>query len=412
MAEPVTLAELPQLSDITAPIEPLTAFEASSPALDEAGPAERAAGERSAREREAAERSAGERAVGSRTLDAETAAALADGARAEGTREEAGRSAGARGRGTPRVAPDPHVATIYRPRGHFDLAATISIFSRGGDGPCFRRDTSGVWLTMRTPLGPATLWLRQRRGASDGGEVDARAWGAGREWAIARVPRLLGAEDDWSTLDVSASPLLSEVLRRNPGLRLASGGLVFEMLVPAIIEQKVTVVEAWGAWRRLVRRHGEPAPGPAPEGMFVAPTAEAWRFVPSWEWHAAGVDPRRSQTVVRASRVADAIDRSSDAHPAEAGRRLQSLPGVGVWTSAEVTLRAHGDPDAVSVGDYHLAATVGTALAGEAVDDDGMLEILSPWAGQRQRVLRLIECSGIRKPRRGPRITIQDHRRH
>jgi 3-methyladenine DNA glycosylase/8-oxoguanine DNA glycosylase len=343
MSDPVSLAELPQLADITAPIDPL---------------------------------------VGG---------------------AEPVRSA---------TAPDPHLSTVYRPRGPFDLAATVSVFSRGGDGPCFRRDASSVWLTMRTPHGGATLWLGQRRGGGDGGEVDARAWGAGREWAIARVPHILGAHDDWSGLDVSSSPLLSEVLRRNPGIRLSSGGLVFEMLVPAIIEQKVTVVEAWGAWRRLVRRHGDVAPGPAPEGMFVVPDASTWRFIPSWEWHAAGVDPRRSQTVVRASRVAEAIDRSADTDAHEAGRRLQSLPGIGVWTSAEVTLRAHGDADAVSVGDYHLAATVGTVLTGEAVDDDAMLELLAPWAGQRQRVLRLIERSGIRKPRRGPRITIQDHRRH
>ncbi|WP_243694810.1 DNA-3-methyladenine glycosylase family protein [Labedella populi] len=378
MSEPVSLAELPQLADITAPIEPLPVA---------------ALGDRPV-------------AVGSRALDGAVVAAAAD------APAPTGRATGNRRERLARAAPDPHLSTVYRPSGHFDLAATVSVFSRGGDGPCFRRDSTGVWLTMRTPRGAATLWLRQRRGDGVGGEVDARAWGPGREWAIARVPHILGAHDDWSDLDVSRSPLLSEVLRRNPGIRLAAGGLVFEMLVPSIIEQKVTVVEAWGAWRRLVRRHGEPAPGPAPEGMFVVPAAEAWRVIPSWEWHAAGVDPRRSQTVVRASRVADAIDRSADVDAAEAGRRLQSLPGIGVWTSAEVTLRAHGDPDAVSVGDYHLAATVGTALAGTAVDDDGMLELLAPWAGQRQRILRLIERSGIRKPRRGPRITIQDHRRH
>jgi 3-methyladenine DNA glycosylase/8-oxoguanine DNA glycosylase len=83
-----------------------------------------------------------------------------------------------------------------------------------------------------------------------------------------------------------------------------------------------------------------------------------------------------------------------------------------VWTAAEVTSRAHGNPDAVSVGDYHLAATVGTALTGSPVDDDGMLELLAPWEGQRQRVVRLILASGVRKPRHGPRITIQDHRWH
>lgn len=285
--------------------------------------------------------------------------------------------------------------------------------ARGGDGPCFRRTATGAWITMRTPAGPATLHLEQ-----DADGVAAAAWGPGADWAIDGVPELLGARDDWSDIDLSSSPLLTEVRRRNPGLRLGRNRLVFEMLVPAILEQKVTVVEAWAAWRLLVRRHGEPAPGPAPDGMVVAPTADTWRLIPSWEWHTAGVGPQRSESAVRASRVAAALERTLTGSPdvlgeaAEASARLRSLPGIGVWTAAEVTSRAHGNPDAVSVGDYHLASTVGMALTGSPVDDDRMLELLAPWAGQRQRVLRLILLSGIAKPRRGPRITIQDHRRH
>ncbi len=301
----------------------------------------------------------------------------------------------------------------YTPKHPLQLHRTIGPLSRGGDGPCFRRTATGAWITMRTPLGPATMHLAQDRTG-----VDITAWGPGAEWAVDGVPELLGAADDWSDIDLSLSPLLTEVRRRNPGLRLSRNRLVFEMLVPAILEQKVTVVEAWGAWRLLVRRHGSPAPGPAPEGMVVAPAADTWRLIPSWEWHTAGVGPQRSETAVRASRVAVALERTITGagdvrvEAAEASVALRSLPGIGVWTAAEVTSRAHGDPDAVSVGDYHLASTVGMALTGSPVDDDGMLDLLAPWAGQRQRVLRLILASGIHKPRRGPRITIQDHRRH
>ena len=301
----------------------------------------------------------------------------------------------------------------YAPRHPLQLHRTLRPLARGGDGPCFSRTAAGAWITMRTPLGPATLLLEQGTGG-----VAVTAWGPGAEWAVDGVPELLGARDDWDDIDLSPSPLLTEVRRRNPGLRLSRNRLVHEMLVPAVLEQKVTTVEAWRAWRLLVRRHGEAAPGPAPAGMVVAPSADSWRRIPSWEWHTAGVGPQRSETAVRVSRVAAALDRtvtgSGDvlAEAAEASVRLRSLPGIGVWTAAEVTSRAHGDPDAVSVGDYHLASTVGMALTGSPVDDDGMLELLSPWSGQRQRVLRLILASGIQKPRRGPRITIQDHRRH
>jgi 3-methyladenine DNA glycosylase/8-oxoguanine DNA glycosylase len=72
--------------------------------------------------------------------------------------------------------------------------------------------------------------------------------------------------------------------------------------------------------------------------------------------------------------------------------------------------RASGDPDAVSVGDYNLPKAVGWALAGRIVDDAGMLELLAPYAGHRYRVTRLVELSGIRPPRRGPRLPVRDYR--
>jgi 3-methyladenine DNA glycosylase/8-oxoguanine DNA glycosylase len=72
--------------------------------------------------------------------------------------------------------------------------------------------------------------------------------------------------------------------------------------------------------------------------------------------------------------------------------------------------RASGDPDAVSVGDYNLPKAVGWALAGRIVDDAGMLGLLAPYAGHRYRVTRLVELSGIRPPRRGPRLPVRDYR--
>jgi 3-methyladenine DNA glycosylase/8-oxoguanine DNA glycosylase len=83
---------------------------------------------------------------------------------------------------------------------------------------------------------------------------------------------------------------------------------------------------------------------------------------------------------------------------------VQSVPGVGPWTAAEVTQRAHGDPDAVSLGDFHLPELVGWALVRHRVDDDGMLELLEPCRPQRYRAVRLLETSGIRPPRFGPRM--------
>ena len=144
--------------------------------------------------------------------------------------------------------------------------------------------------------------------------------------------------------------------------------------------------------------------------MF-APPAD-WHLVPSWTWHRAGLEPPQSKTITAAARRRASIERAAAEAPTgdERDAVFARLPGVGVWTSAEARIRAFGDPDAVSVGDYHLAHQVGYALTGRRVDDAGMVELLEPWRGHRQRVLRLIMLSGAFEPRRGPRLAPEDHR--
>jgi 3-methyladenine DNA glycosylase/8-oxoguanine DNA glycosylase len=309
-------------------------------------------------------------------------------------------------------APVAAVRTVYAPADPVDLLSTVRVLRRGPGDPTFRRepDRPVVWRAMRTPDGPATLRLAQHAD----GSVHAYAWGDGAEWAIDGVPELLGEGDDWSDLDVAAVPLLAETRRRHPGMRLTRCRQVFEMLVAAILEQKVATVDAHRSWAWLVRRYGEAAPGPAPQGMRVAPSADGWRRIPSWDWHRAGVDPKRSGAVLAASRVAPGLERTLalGRGGAEVAKRLRGVPGIGIWTAAETTQRAHGDPDAPSFGDLHVPGIVGTALIGEQVDDAGMLELLEPWRGGRQRVVRLIMASHVVVPRRGPRLAPQDHRGH
>jgi len=306
---------------------------------------------------------------------------------------------------TEEEAPDQPLTTTYAPGLPVDLRATLGPLGRGPYDPTTQWEGSAVWRTFNTPDGPVTLRLEQR----DHGAVTARAWGPGRAWAIDGVPKLLGEGDDWSQLDLARHPFLAETLRRNPGLRLPASRRVFEAMAPAIFEQKVTSLEAYREWARLVTRFGTVPPGPAhlmPRNLRVAPTPEVWRAIPSWEWHQAGVDPSRSRTLVTAAARAAAIERAADA------ATLTTLPGIGPWTAAETFQRSHGDPDQVSVGDYHVPHFVGYALAGDRhCDDAGMLELLAPWAGQRQRVVRLILASGRLPERRGPRAAITDHRR-
>lgn len=305
---------------------------------------------------------------------------------------------------------DRPVSSTWTPPHPIEPAQVLGPLRRGRHDPTLRFEPGGIWRTSLTPLGPVTLHLATDRRP----EIRTTAWGPGAEWAIAQVPELLGAQDDWSELDTTGHPVLRRSRAAHPGLRIPRTTLVFEALVPAVLEQRVVGADARRSWRELVTRFGSAAPGPAPAGMRVPPSAPEWGRIPSWEWHRAGVDPGRAATVLRATRVADGLQRTVQQGPGgpPVTRALRTVTGIGVWTAAEIVQRAHGDPDTVSVGDYHLPALVGWALIGRPVDDDGMLELLEPWAGHRQRVMRLIESGEVRKPRFGHRAARVDHRRH
>ncbi|MFE5594891.1 DNA-3-methyladenine glycosylase family protein [Streptomyces sp. NPDC056549] len=282
-----------------------------------------------------------------------------------------------------------------------DLGLTLGPLRRGPADPTFRATPDGsVWRACRTPDGPGTLRVRM-----DGGRAEAEAWGEGAAWLLDGLPALLGAGDDPAAF-VPRHKLLLATHRRRPGLRLTRTGLVLESLIPSVLEQKVTTHEAYGSWRLLVRKYGEPAPGPAPEGMYAMPDARTWTQIPSWEWHRANVDGKRAATIVRAARVAARLEEAAAMDGPAARARLELVPGIGPWTSAETIQRSNGAPDEVTTGDLHLPGIVGWALAGDrTTDDEAMLDLLAPYAGQRHRAARLILLSGRVPPRRAPRMT-------
>lgn len=300
------------------------------------------------------------------------------------------------------VAEAPASTRVWRPDWACSVAGALRPLRRGSGDPCYRVVGDVHWRGLLTPEGPATLAVR---GDARSARVDARAWGAGAAWVLDRLPRLLGDEDDPSGF-VPRHPAIAEGQRRGSQLRFGRTDLMLESLVPAVLEQKVTGREAFGAHRGLVRGHGEPAPGPGPTiGLWVPPTAARIRQVPSWEWLRLGVEPARSRTVLEVCARADSLERLAAVPSADTGpvdRALRSLRGVGVWTSAEVRQRVHGDPDAVSFGDYHLAKQVGWALFGHDIDDAALAEVLEPYRPQRGRAALYALIGGRRRPRRGP----------
>jgi 3-methyladenine DNA glycosylase/8-oxoguanine DNA glycosylase len=282
---------------------------------------------------------------------------------------------------------------------------TLAPQRRGPGDPCFQIDADGaIWRTSLQSTGPVTARIVRRVPDT----VVCRAWGEGAEEFLANLPALLGADDDASDFQPT-DPTVQRARQRSRHLRIGRTGRVLEALIPAVLEQRVQGVEAFRSWRLLVTRFGTPAPGPAPAVMRVPPSAQAWRAIPSWEFHRANVDPGRMRTLLGCAARAEALERLAPRPPAvpmeQARQAMTSLPGVGVWTAAETAQRAFGDADALSIGDYHLSSMIGWTLLGRPIDDDAMVDLLEPMRPHRYRVVRLLEVSGLAQlPRRGPRL--------
>jgi 3-methyladenine DNA glycosylase/8-oxoguanine DNA glycosylase len=284
---------------------------------------------------------------------------------------------------------------------------TLFPLRRGPGDPCFQIGEDGaIWRTSLLRSGSVTA--RLRRAAPNA--VDCIAWGSGADEFLDALPAMLGADDDPSGF-APVDPIVAEAHRRVPHLRLGRTGQVLEALVPAVLEQRVPGKDAFRAWRLLVSKYGTTAPGPAPQRMRVPPSAEVWRRVPSWEFHRANVDPGRARTIVGCAQRAASLERLGSWPVEKAREALMSLPGVGIWTAAETAQRAFGDPDALSVGDYHISKMIGWTLLGHPIGDAEMVELLEPMRPHRQRVVRLLAASGLAyEPRRGARLPLQDIR--
>jgi 3-methyladenine DNA glycosylase/8-oxoguanine DNA glycosylase len=278
-----------------------------------------------------------------------------------------------------------------------DLALTLAPIAHGRGDLTIRFAPDGIWRATRTSAGPATIRLR----AVEGG-IGVTAWGPGAAAAVEGAADLVGASDDPGAL-VPRHRLIGELVHRFPGLRLPRTNRPFEALLPAICEQKVTGIQAREAFRAIIAAHGEAAPGPA--GLRLPPEPRTLAALPYFAFHPYGLERRRAELIRRAAALAPLIEVAA---PAEATARISAVPGIGPWTLAEVGRIAFGDPDALSVGDFHLPNLVAWALAREPrADDARMLELLEPYAGQRGRIQRLLEVSGISPPRYGPRMSPQ-----
>lgn len=267
-----------------------------------------------------------------------------------------------------------------------------------------RFEPDGWWRAARTPDGPATLRV-SRPGAS----VRCEAWGPGAGWMLDRVPDWIGLTD---ALEAFATdhPVVGPLARRHRGMRFGRTGLVTEAAIVAVAGQKVTGRESSAGLRGLARRWSDPAPGPHP-ALRLPPDPERIAGAPYHAFHDLGIEKRRADVLRRVAREADRLDRTAPLGSDRTRGLLARIPGVGPWTIAETVAVSHGDPDAVSVGDFHLKHVVAWHLEGRPRGtDERMLELLEEFRPHRGRVIRLLEQAG-RYPAYGPRRPVRSFER-
>jgi 3-methyladenine DNA glycosylase/8-oxoguanine DNA glycosylase len=283
----------------------------------------------------------------------------------------------------------PTASTIYRPRHPPDVGFTLA-------GIKTVRRRSGVhWWTTNTPEGAATVAFR----VVDG-QVRADSWGPGTDWALDQLPRLLGRDDD---LDGFAprDEVVRRLAERFPNPRIGATGRWYEALSTAVIGQRVVRADASSSRARLSWRHGHPAPGSPPVPLF--PDADTILTITDHQFHVVGIERSRARTIRVAAKHAARLERLGSTSMVDATAWLRRLPGIGQWTAALTTSAAGGDADAVPVGDLHVPRLISYALGGdENGDDNRMLELLEPYAGHRQRVVRMLKLGGAGQPKHRP----------
>lgn len=262
-------------------------------------------------------------------------------------------------------------------------------------------DGRSLWWATHTPDGPGTLLVEQGGASTVDGGLQFRAWGPGAAWLRAQGPRVVGLSDDADAFRPPAG-LVRDLWRRRP-FTLGRTDRVFDATVEAVLGQRVQGVLAYRSLRLLVATHGDVAPGPVPLRMLPRPDRLA--AVPSFALHRLGIERTRADTLRRIAVEASRLDAAAAEGPDALDRRLRSIRGVGVWTSALVRTSALGDPDAVPVGDYHVCHAIVWALTGRPRgSDDEMLELLEPFRPHRGRVVALLFGEHGPAPRFGPRL--------
>ncbi|HEY6890404.1 MAG TPA: AlkA N-terminal domain-containing protein [Solirubrobacter sp.] len=161
--------------------------------------------------------------------------------------------------------------------------------------------------------------------------------------AVARCRRLFDLDADPHAIHAHLArlPVVGELIRRAPGIRIAGAVDGFELAVRTIIRRENDYELARATTARLVRRYGAPLQDPTPTVTHRFPTPSALAAADPATF---GVDRRRAHAIRDLARQGLHLDAGSAVD--EEVQALEAISGIGPWIANYIAMRALGAPDA------------------------------------------------------------------
>jgi DNA-3-methyladenine glycosylase II len=164
-------------------------------------------------------------------------------------------------------------------------------------------------------------------------------------------------------------PLIGQLARRQPGLRIVQSATIFEALTWAIIGQQINLPFAIALRRSFIQQAGRRHSG----GLWCYPVAADVARLDTDSLTSRKFSRAKADTLLRLARLVDdgALDLNLAAHAdiAALSAALLAIKGIGPWTVNYALLRGYGYADCSLHGDVAIRAAL-QRLLGEPVKPD------------------------------------------
>lgn len=185
----------------------------------------------------------------------------------------------------------------------------------------------------------------------------------------------LSARPDLISEQLMRDPRLTDIVARNPGMRVPGAFDGFELAARAVLGQQITVKAATTLAGRYAHAFGERIDTPHESLTHVAPTAQRVAALNVDDVASLGIVQVRARSIITlAERIASGqlvLDVGAD--PAATMAQLIEIPGIGQWTAHYIAMRALRWPDAFPKEDIVLRNRLGGVTAARAE------ELSQPW---------------------------------